>query len=155
MHPPPDLASEVATDLQLASWTEGTKVSKDGTGHEYSLTLKSQIWCRTSGKKMTLEKCVKEVHPMCKDIFGYIPFPAGTPPKMLTAQPGSIKKFDSKRPDRLVVLQAIEAARGTASCIVVLILEYDATRNRLQPLGLTLIATKQMVVPAGGELIVQ
>ena len=74
---------------------------------------------------------------------------------MLTAQPGSIKKFDSKRPDRLVVLQAIEAARGTASCVVVWIMEYDSARNRLQPLGLTLIATKQMVVPAGGELIVQ
>ena len=92
---------------------------------------------------------------MCKDIFGYIPFPAGTPPKMLTAQPGAIKKFDSKRADRHVILQAIDAARGTAACTVLWIMEFDVPRNRLQPLGVTLIANKQMVVPAGGELIVQ
>ena len=64
MHPPPYRANEVAKDLQLASWTEGTKVSKDGSGYEYSLSLKSLIWCRTSGKKRTVEKCIKDVHPM-------------------------------------------------------------------------------------------
>ena len=35
------------------------------------------------------------------------------------------------------------------------IMEFDVPRNRLQPFGVTLIANKQMVAPAGGELIVQ
>ena len=104
---------------------------------------------------MTLEKCVKKVHPMCKDIFGYIPSPAGTPPKVLAQQQGSINNFDSKRADRHVILKAIDAARGTAVCTVMWIMEFYVPRNRLQPLGVTLIANKQMVVPAGGELIVQ
>jgi hypothetical protein len=72
---------------------------------------------------------------------------------MLTPGPGSVKKFDSKRPDRMAVLQAIEAARSTLSCTVAWIMEFHEQNNRLQPLGLTLIANKQMVIPAGGELM--
>ena len=65
-------------------------VTNRETGFEYKLSFKADIVGKEIGKRMRLDKFIKEHGQRTSEIFGYEPFLAGSIPKLL------VKKNSSK-----------------------------------------------------------
>ena len=117
--------------------------------------MKSLVWSKTSQKKLTLEKCLTQVHPLCKQVWGFVPFVAGSLPKSLAKQATGARSFDTKHGDGEQILRVIELCRSKASVSLLWIMKMEDAKGRLSPSGLALVTNKLMVLPGGGELALE
>ena len=148
---------KVPADTILVSWCEGSSLNtKRETGFEYKMTFKEDIVGKEIGKRIKLDKYIKEYCQGVSEIFGYEPFPSGSIPKMLVKKSSSkIHRWDYTGSDKEMVERAIEAARNCPVVSPLWQVRYVAARKRVEPNGLTLVLMKSQQVPGGGELVLQ
>ena len=145
---------KIAKDTIVAQWTNDTFLKKNSEGFAYTLTNKSIVYDAEVGKKMTLEKLIKDKYPSAKSIFKYKPFPPGVLPKLLLPEAdGKSYQFDSKAENKDQISKCVEMLRISSSVSLVWQLTYNASVQRIQPSGLVALANAPMVVPGDGELV--
>ena len=145
---------KIAKDTIVAQWTNETLLKRGSEGFAYSLTNKSIVYDAVVGKKMTLEKLIKDKYPSTKSIFKYKPFPPGVVPKVLLPEvDGKKYQFDSKAENKDQILKCVELLRIRNTVSLAWQTTYNANHERVQPQGLVALADAAMVVPGDGELV--
>ena len=146
--------AKLRQDTVLAMWcSTDEKLLKDVNGFEFAWTLKTQIYDKALGKKMALDKYIKEIHPETTVIYKHKPFPAGTLPKVLVKESASAKYvFDSKALNRIFVLQAVEKAALLQQCTLHWMAKYDEKSHTIRPHGVVLLLGRGVVVNGETDL---
>ena len=142
--------AKIPKDGLLAAWGTETTLKKNGEGFAYALTLKTVVYDGQSGKKMTLEKLIKDTYPTTKSIWKYKPFPPGALPKVLQLEDDKkTYQFDSKAANKEIVLKCVERCRTLKNATLLWKMRYRS--ERLEPDGIVLLANASIVVPGDGE----
>ena len=139
-------------DSVVGMFSKDTVLEKEGNGFPYTLTLKATIFDKALGKKMTLDKYIKEIHPETKSIYKYKEFPPGALHKVLVQEDAAASyAFGSKAPHKAAILEAVERARSLKGATLTWMVKYNGKHHRIEPNGLVLLLTKQIIVPGEGE----
>ena len=139
----------------LISYVQDTSVkSEGGSKMEWDLNMKSDIVAKETMKRHRLDKFLKEVTSNVGEIWKYVPFPAGTLPKMLVKKnPQASYFFTSTSSGKENIHKLVEAASTLTSCSLLWMLkEKDGL---LQPCGLALVTNKQLVLTGGAEMVLE
>ncbi len=146
---------KIPKETILLTWKEGTKLSHESdTNFAYDLTMQTEIVCRDTLKKFRLNKYIKEHQKSVKEVYGYVPFPSGSLPKVLVKKEAKALFFltSDATDGRQIINAAIEAARISEGCSLHWIMKLATAKERLEPCGLALATCKPLVVPGSGEL---
>lgn len=143
---------KIPKDGLLCAWSTDTLLKKNGEGFAYALALKTLVYDGESGKKMSLEKLIKDKYPKTKHIWKYKAFPAGCLPKVLQLEDDKkTYQFDSKAANKEAVIKGVEACRALQKASLLWKMRFNAKFERLEPDGLVLLANAAIVVPGDGE----
>ncbi len=146
---------KVPKETVLLTWKEDTKLSQESDiNFAYELTMQTEIVCRDALKKFRLNKYIKDQQKSTKEVYGYVPFPPGTVPKVLVKKDTKTLFFStsSATDGKPGMKAAIEAARVSEACSLHWIMKFAPTKERLEPCGLAVVTCKALVVPGGGEV---
>jgi len=131
----------------LASWAAGDVKKCDTAGDvPYKMTPQTRVYARGPKKVMALNKLIKE-HPEAKGLWGYQHFNSvGVLPKQLVEE--KTRAFLCH--DRNSPLPRVVAAANVAKSFeVVFMIKFDEAKKELQPVGVALVTTAQIILKPG------
>jgi hypothetical protein len=145
---------KIPRDTMLLSFCSDTSLSQDSKCNlVYEMTMKSDMWCKSTSRRMRFGTCVQNQKTRTREIFGYMAFPAGDIPKVLVKKDDRTLKFVSTAPNHPDIYAAIKAAKNSRTCSPIWMMKC-AHDNSIQPYGLTVVSNKPLSVPDCGELVI-
>ena len=130
----PDTKKKVPRDAVLLSFYKATTLSEDSEcDFKWEMHLKSDIVCKTLGKRIKLDKYIKDHHQNTKEIFRYIPFPAGGAPKVLVMRDEKHLKFLCSGPNKQHIYSLVAAVLTPGICSLRWVIKFVAGKDRLEP----------------------
>ena len=148
-----DTNKKVPKDTVLLSFSKETTLSVDSEcDFKWEMHLKSDIVCKTLGKRIKLDKYIKDHHQNTKEIFRYIPFPAGGVPKVLVKRDEKHFKFLYSGPNKQHMYSVVAAVLTPGICSLHWMIKFVAGKDRLEPCGLAVVMNKSVTVPGNSEL---
>ncbi len=112
---------KVPKETVLLTWKEDTKLLPESDiDFVYTLNMKTEIVCREALKKFKLDKYIKDQQQNTKEVFGYVPFPAGSVPKVLVRKDTRTLRFSTSADGKEVIKAAIQAAPRVGSLLAAL-----------------------------------
>jgi hypothetical protein len=101
-----------------------------------------------------LDKYIKDHHQSTKEIYHYMPFPAGGVPKVLVKKVEKNFKFLYSGPSNKQHIYSVVAAVLTPGlCSLHWMVKFVPLKDRLEPCGLAVVLNRPVTLPGNGELI--
>jgi hypothetical protein len=146
---------KIPKDTMLLSFCKDTSLSQDSECNLlYEMTMKSDMWCKTTSRRMRFGTCIQNQKTRTREIFGYMAFPAGDIPKVLVKKDDRNLKFISTALNHPDIYTAIKAAKTSRTCSPIWMMKWVHDKSSIQPYGLTVVSNMPLTVPDCGELVI-
>jgi hypothetical protein len=149
-----DTVKKLTKDTVLLTFSKDTTLAGDSEcDFKWEVQLKTVIVSKATGKPMSLLKYIKEHHQNTKEIYHYMPFPAGGIPKVLVKKADNNFKFLYTGPNKQHIYSVVAAVLTPGLCSLHWMVKFVPQKDRLEPCGLAVVLAKNVTVPGNGELI--
>ena len=152
---------KIAKNDILGVFGEKSILGKKEQCFPYEVHPKMEIYDRSLGKKMKLDKYIKEVRPETQSIWKYTSFPPGHVPKVLVKDdPDKSYGFASTPEQKKEIEASVDLARQLKGATLLWVMKFTKLSkgvevNRLDPNGLVLLANASFVVPPDADIVLE
>ncbi len=157
------MKSTANTNKKVAKWaligfTSGGGVAKKSKASaelstlNYQMSQKSMIFDRVANNVVPLEKFVETPNPKVTSLYGSEELAVpGVLPKGAVKMVGEMQFECADR----AMAQAIRELSAANKCLVLWAMRHDPIKQQVVPVGLAVVTSGQVLLPAGGKVLLE